>query len=248
MADPFAPVFAFLFQGGVFTDVSPAGAVDFSELNGIDEQGDSVGDFVDADRFDRGFMRTAAGAVTVLPDPLPGVASNFPSGINSHGAIVGSYSNDPAFRFCTGWVFHDGRYSTIDIPGAVCVFANGINDRGDIVGTWVDASRAGHGFLLTRGDDDDDRSGSRLVAIDVEGASFTSPLRISERGEIVGSYVVGTQVGHRKLHGFIRRGRKVLTLDNPVARLSSWSGVTENGVLIGNQVTFGGYLAIPLPR
>ena len=88
----------------------------------------------------------------------------------------------------------------------------------------------------------------RLVAIDVPGANFTAPLRINERGQISGSYLVGTVPRHRKLHGFIRRGERVLTLDNPAARLTSWSGITENGVLVGNQVTFGGFLAIPLPR
>ena len=244
-ADFSAPDFAFLFQGSVFSDVSPAGAAGFSELNGINEQGDSVGDFIDAAGADRGFLRSAGGAVTVLPDPLPGVANNFPSGINSRGVIVGSYTNDPAFRVCTGWIFRGGSYTTIDIPGAVCVFANGINDRGDIVGTWVDARRFGHAFLLTR---DDEEADQRLVAIDVPGANFTSPLRISERGQIAGSYVVGTVPRHRKLHGFIRRGERVLTLDNPAARLTAWSGITENGILVGNQITFGGFLALPLPR
>jgi hypothetical protein len=169
-----------------------------------------------------------------------------PSGINSHGTVVGFYSNDPVFATCTGWIFRGGVYTTIDVPGAVCVFANAINDRGDIVGTWVDAARFGHGFLLT-GKDDEDR-GRRVIAIDVAGANFTSPLRISERGEIVGSYLVGTTPRRRTLHGFIRRGDKVRTLDNPAARLNSWSGITDNGVLVGNQVLSAGMLAIPLPR
>ncbi|MFL5394016.1 MAG: hypothetical protein ACJ79G_14375 [Myxococcales bacterium] len=244
--DFFATVSAFVFQAGVFTDVSPAAAAGFSELNGISQAGDAVGDFFDADGFDRGFLRTAAGAITVLPDPVPGVAANAPFGINSLGTIVGTYSND-LFATCTGWILRRGAYTTIDIPGAVCVFANAINDRGDIVGTWVDAARFGHGFLLSGNDDDEDR-GRRLIAIDVPGANTTSPLRITDHGEIVGSYVVGTVPGRRTLHGFIRRGDKVLTLDNPAVRLTTWSGVTDNGVLVGSQILSNGMMAIPLPR
>ena len=40
----------------------------------------------------------------------------------------------------------------------------------------------------------------------------------------------------------------MVTLDIPGARLSDWSGLTENGVLVGSNVAFRGYLAIPLPR
>ncbi|MFL5389312.1 MAG: hypothetical protein ACJ79C_11335, partial [Myxococcales bacterium] len=90
--DFFATVSAFVFQAGVFTDVSPAAAAGFSELNAISQAGDAVGDFFDADGFDRGFLRTAAGAITVLPDPVPGVAANAPFGINSRGTIVGTYT------------------------------------------------------------------------------------------------------------------------------------------------------------
>ncbi|MFL5423738.1 MAG: hypothetical protein ACJ783_01800, partial [Myxococcales bacterium] len=63
-----------------------------------------------------------------------------------------------------------------------------------------------------------------------------------------GSYVVGTVPGRRTLHGFIRRGDKVLTLDNPAVRLTTWSGVTDNGVLVGSQILSTGMMAIPLPR
>ncbi|MFL5389311.1 MAG: hypothetical protein ACJ79C_11330 [Myxococcales bacterium] len=87
-----------------------------------------------------------------------------------------------------------------------------------------------------------------MIAIDVPGANTTSPLRITDHGEIVGSYVVGTVPGRRTLHGFIRRGDKVLTLDNPAVRLTTWSGVTDNGVLVGSQILSTGMMAIPLPR
>src|SRR5262245_32173633 len=43
-------------------------------------------------------------------------------------------------------------FTTLDHPsGTVATGANGINDAGQIVGVYIDASRQGHGFLLSGG-------------------------------------------------------------------------------------------------
>lgn len=61
----------------------------------------------------------------------------------------------------------------------------------------------------------------------------------------------GTMVGHFQLTpDFFATvsGDNVLTLDNPAVRLTSWSGITDNGVLVGSQILSNGMMAIPLPR
>jgi len=237
---------SFVFQDGAVIQVDPPRAAAFSELVAVSNRGDAVGDYLDADGIDRGFLRTADGAISDLPDPVPGFTFNTPFGINSRGAIVGSYTNGPNFGSCVGYLLVDGRYLTIDIPGATCVFPNGINDDGDIVGNWLDADRFSHGFLIPAGGDDNDRiSSSRIVDITVPGLS-TVPFHINGRGEIVGDYFL--RVGRRLVgHGFVRRGAEVRTLDDPAGSFTVLSGLNDAGVIAGSSDT-GGFLAIRKAR
>jgi hypothetical protein len=223
--------------------VDPPGAAGFSELVGVSNRGDAVGDYLDADGIDRGFLRTADGTISDLPDPVPDFTINTPFGINSRGTIVGSYTTGSNFRSCVGYVLRAGRYESVDIPGATCVFPNGINDRGDIVGNWLDAANFSHGFLI-RGEeqgDDGRRAEPRIVDITVAGLE-TVPFRMNTRGEIVGDYFV--RVGRGSIgHGFVRRGDDVRTLDDPAGVFTVLNGLNDGGVIAGSS-TNGGFLAI----
>jgi len=235
---------SFVFQDGAVIQVDPPGAAGFSELVGVSNRGDAVGDYIDAGGIDRGFLRTADGTIADLPDPVPGFTINSPFGINSHGTIVGTYTTGPNFRTCVGYVMSAGRYRSVDIPGATCVFPNGINDRGDIVGNWVDAARFSHGFLIPAEDRDEDgrRAGTRIIDITVAGLA-TLPFRMNQRGEIVGDYFV--RVGRGLFgHGFVRRGDDVRTLDDPAGVFTVLNGLNDGGVIAGSSSN-GGFLGIP---
>jgi hypothetical protein len=234
---------SFVFQEGAVIQVDPPGAAGFSELVGVSNRGDAVGDYFDADGIDRGFLRTADGTIADLPDPVPDFTSNTPFGINSGGTIVGSYTTGSNFRSCVGYVLRAGRYQSVDIPGATCVFPNGINDRGDIVGNWLDAANFSHGFLIRAEDRDEDghRAGARIIDITVAGLP-TVPFRMNQRGEIVGDYFI--RVGRGLFgHGFVRRGDDVRTLVDPAGVFTVLNGLNDGGVIVGSS-TNGGFLAI----
>jgi len=63
------------------------------------------------------------------------------------------FSKVPACRAITpqetkyGFLWHKGKFTSVDIPGAIETVVFGINSAGDIVGLYVDAT-TGHGFLL----------------------------------------------------------------------------------------------------
>ncbi|MFL5378897.1 MAG: hypothetical protein ACJ787_13380, partial [Myxococcales bacterium] len=237
---------ALVFRDGAEIVFDPPGAAGFSELGGVNSRGDAVGDYVDASGIDRGFLRSADGTIVDLPDPVPNFRINLASGINAHGAIVGAFTTGPDFRSgCVGYLLRDGRYQTIDIPGATCVFGNGINDHGDIVGNWIDANRFAHGFLI-RGGDRDHVARRQIVDLTIPGLR-TVPLRMNERGEIVGDYAI--LVGRvLDIHGFVRRDDEVRTLDDPAGiDFSFLAGVTNGGVIVGSSSN-GGYLAIPVSQ
>jgi len=106
---------AFVFRDGPAIVFDPPRGVGFSELVAVNNRGDAVGDYLDTAGIDRGFLRTADGTIADLPDPVPNFTINFPSGINSRGTIVGSFTTGPNFRTCTGYVLREGRYQFIDI-------------------------------------------------------------------------------------------------------------------------------------
>jgi probable HAF family extracellular repeat protein len=71
-----------------------------------------------------------------------------------------------------------GTYTQIDEPNAVGqTYCYGIDTAGDIVGYYVDASRVGHGFLL---------SGGTYTTIDYPGSSGTLVTGMNDNGQIVG--------------------------------------------------------------
>src|SRR5262249_12089127 len=49
----------------------------------------------------------------------------------------------------------EGEFTSIDFPGAISTATAGINARGDIVGTYIDQGGRTHGFLLSRGEQDE---------------------------------------------------------------------------------------------
>jgi len=232
---------SFLLRDGVTIVFDPPRADGFSELSAVNNNGDAVGDYIDADGIDRGFLRTADGVIVDLPDPVPNFTVNLPGGINSRGDIVGSYAVAPSQRICIGYLLRDGRYQTIDVPGATCVLANGINDHGDIVGNWFDAAGISHGFLMPG---DDDLSHRRIVDITIAGFS-TVPFHINNRREIVGDYFIRVPGRAPPIHGFVRREGEVRTLDDPTGFQNFVTGLNDGSVIAGFSGVNGGFLFIP---
>lgn len=111
-------------------------------------------------------------------DAVPGATATVAWGINSKGAVVGSYTKDGVTH---GFLRSDGVLTTIDYEGAAATIARGINDRGDIVGSYQIAGEPSvnaHGFLR-------DKYG-RMTRADVPVHTNTIPQRITNTGVIVG--------------------------------------------------------------
>ena len=135
-------------------------AIDFpgathTEAHGINDSGNIVGYYTDAQGINHGFLY-AGGAFTTID--VPGAKSTYPNGINNSGNIVGSYieaNNNGGHGFLRD---ASGIFTTIDVPGSIpgSTQAFGINDSGDIVGTYFGATYYGdttgsHGFLYAGG-------------------------------------------------------------------------------------------------
>jgi hypothetical protein len=97
-----------------------------------------------------------------------------------------------------------GRYTAITVPGGKNVMAEGISDSGTIVG--CDQQKAGgRGFV--------ERNKKFTVLADPAAGKkgFTCAFSINSQGVIVGDY------GSTKFHGFVLKGTRFTTIEEPQA-------------------------------
>lgn len=195
----------FELSASVYTWVEYPGA-DLTVLRGVNDLGDVVGEYENADAIRHAFARV--GGVFSNVD-VPGAVHSRARGINSSGHIVGHFDDGAGDRH--GFLRSPtGGYTTIDVPGAAQTLAGGINDAGDIVGTWFDGAGAPHGFVL---------GSAGLELFDVPGTLGTFTTGINEAGQLAGELLASDGVRR----GFV--ATPVLFADGfESGDLQQWSG------------------------
>jgi len=186
-------------------------------------------------------VRLEASATYTLPPPtavgtfkvfdVPGaVNGTFPSAVNSHGVIVGSYSDNVGSH---GFIRkHDGTFVTFDVPGAVNgTFPSAVNKDDVVAGSYGDNIGSGdHAFILKRD--------GTVVKFDVPGASYSLTVKgiNGEEAAIGFSFDVNSVP-----HSFLRsRDGAVLTFDPPGSTKGSIAtAFTEHETILGVSDPFG---------
>jgi probable HAF family extracellular repeat protein len=206
-ARPRTPIPGFLLDRGRVTKFDAPQASRETAPSSINNLGQIVGAYVDADVTYHGFLRDKAGRFTTID--IPGAKGTSLYRINDRGQLVGRYSQthaniqDPN-AIQRGFLLDHGRLTRIDVPGAAETQAVGINNRGQIVGEYQQPAGVFHGFLWHQG---------RLVTIDKPGAAATSLIDINDRGQLLGVYVGDDGV----LHNFLLERGRYTIFDAPDA-------------------------------
>jgi len=114
-------------------------------------------------------------------------------------------------------------YTQVDYPGAVLTeIVGGPNLQGTSVGVYnLTAGGANHGFVRT--------ANGRFTAIDVPGATGTTPNFINLQGVVGGSYLDSAGSSH----GFVLNGGRYTTVNYPGALGSGVSSINDLGELSG---------------
>jgi probable HAF family extracellular repeat protein len=96
--------------------------------------------------------------------------------------VVGFYREDNSGKQ-HGFLYENGKYTTIDPPGAFNTYVTGINNKSQIVGNYTEASGGfPHGFIFSHG---------TYTILNFPGAVVTNPYSINDLGEVVGFYEDG---------------------------------------------------------
>jgi probable HAF family extracellular repeat protein len=210
--------------------------------NDINAGGDIVGFFMDPNNRAHGFMRSSAGALTVLDAGMLYNQGSNARAVNIAGTVVGFFVVQQSIyqqSFTHGYIRTlTGNLTTLDVPGTSQTIARSINDGGAIAGEYLDSNQAAHGWLRA--------SDGTLTTFDVPGStalSFGGTLfsgisvsRINAGGIVVGFFTDANGV----YHGFLRAPDGTLTmLDAPSAGTVANTGtkaadINASGVIVGS--------------
>ena len=221
-----------LFRGylrdpsGHFTPIAAPGAGQTIPLD-VNNRGQVVGNTCPAPQCNplRGFLRGAHGQFE--PISLSGSIATQAFGINDHGQVVGDYTL--ADGSIHGYLWSNGRFTTIDGPDGTGATLTAINNRGDIIGVYdprpADPMPGLHGFLLSNG---------QYSTFAVPDAPNTVPLGLNDHGQIVGS-TVGPDLATDARGFLLARGPDgpLTRIDVPGAPRTSPSGIDDRGRIVG---------------
>lgn len=203
-----------------FTNENFPGAVS-TMVTGINQNGDTVGIYVDAGGTTHGFTDIGATFHTV---DQPGTVFNQGLGINLADETVGYSSKvDPL-----GMVGQDaysqlgGVFTNINalLPSNFNSQAVGINNAGTVVGFYMPTATTSIGFLDV---------GGTISALDPFGSTFTQALGINNLGEIVGFWTDGGGVQH----GYVDIGGFFYSFDAMGSVNTTINGVNDLGQIVG---------------
>lgn len=154
-------------------------------------------------------------------------------GVDDHDAAVGFYTDAAGANHGYRYDIDRQTFTLIPVAGATSVTAAAINDRDQIAGFETTTAGVTEGFL--RGAD------GSVTPLAYPGASMTQALGVSDRGEVVGAYQVGTG-SSAATHGFTwtaKGGFQTVDDPNGVGN-TTVNGVNDAGALVGFYVDSAG--------
>ena len=158
-------------EGNVVTFDAP-GATD-TGVGDINDNGDVVGSWTNADGGFHGYIRDPSGNSTEFD--IPNSLNTFASRINNAGTIIGDFVDTNFVQHC---FVLSANLATFTPSGAQTCASVGINKRGAIAGQWTDDLGLQQGYERT--------ANGILKTLNVPRASQTLPEAINDAGVITG--------------------------------------------------------------
>ena len=201
-----------------FVDVKVPG-VRHTSAFGINDLGDVVGSFTqDESTPPQGFLYSDGEFFNV---EIPGGSSVVPFGINRAGVIVGIF-DDGSFLGAS-FVQDDENTTIIEAPSA-----EGINGKGTVVGWRPVGSINQLAYSWKRGVFTD-----IVTEVEFPGLVGSVATGINDKDHIVGYYFVDAGECCHEIHGFIKRGKKIVTFDSPFG-VTLPAGINNKGEIVGS--------------
>ncbi|HEY4453736.1 MAG TPA: CHRD domain-containing protein [Pseudonocardiaceae bacterium] len=147
-------------------------------------------------------------------------------GVNDDSIAAGFYTDSTGNNHGYTYNIHNGAFTPVPVPGSTSVTAAAINDRNQIAGFDTTTAGATEGFVRD--------SNGKITHLAFPRATMTQVLGLSNRGEAVGVYQVGSG-DSAATHGFTwTASAGFTTVDDPNGMgTTTVNGVNDAGVLVG---------------
>ena len=178
--------FGFTDVGGTFTSVNdpntPAAALTFNQLLGVNSGNTAVGFYTDANGNNHGYTYSIGSKTFSTDINDPNAVSTTTAAINNAGNLAGFYTD--ANGVTHGFLDQGGTFLSVDAPGATTTQLFGLNNTGLAVGIDV-VGGAMNGILY------DIATGTFTTLADPNGVGTTTFNGVNDLGQVVGFYVDG---------------------------------------------------------
>jgi uncharacterized membrane protein len=191
-----------------------------TQVVGINDEGTTVGFFVDNNGADVGFVKVHSSFVRVAnPATTAAPAFNQLLGVNNKGTAAGFYNDRDGASHAYLYQIQTRRFTPVDLPvKADSVVASGINDRGDISGFYT-AGKVTSAFVIRNG---------HVTTLNFGGKTNTQALGLNNSDQVVGSFLDSAGA----MHGFVWHDGNTKQIDDP----KGTAGTLVNGINNRNQL------------
>jgi probable HAF family extracellular repeat protein len=197
-----------------------------TQVNGINDNGDTSGTYIDQAGVSHGFLANANGFSTV---GVPGATSNQIFGLNKFDQTTGDFQ-------VAGGGYADVAYA----PGFVLILpiieATGINNQGLVIGFSTILGQTIYAVTVR---------GTTITQFYYPGTTYTKPLGVNNTGQIVGYYIDNAG----STHGFVDNNGTFTEIDVPGAVSTAVTGINNAGHIVGYYVdaagNTNGFVGIP---
>ena len=214
---------SYTFQSIDFPDATT------TEVFGINERGDVVGEYVDSSQVTHGFSLIRSKFATV---DFPGATLTAARAINDRGVIAGAFTPPDDPNGAHGFVLFGSQYKQVDFPGSAHSGILGINEKDEVTGSYdLGDVNAGIGFFTTH---------RRFVSFEVPGSApqTTGPHGINDSGMITGFFQDASDPNIT--HAFFKLRGTYLVVDYPGATVTGFFGINERGAAVGGCICVDG--------
>jgi hypothetical protein len=212
----------FLLDRGRYVPIEHPASATQTLAFGINNHGQIVGLYDDAEGRSHGFLRDSRGRYRTID--APGCYATGLTRINDRGQITGDcWTTKERYEqgLKRGFLLERGRFVRVNVPGSDSTEAVGLDDRGRVVGeTNTLEPLELHGYLWDDG---------RIRRIDVPGALGTGAEEINERGQIAGAYFTDAVTSR----GYLLDKGRFRTFAAPGGPLTQVFGLNNRGQIAG---------------
>jgi probable HAF family extracellular repeat protein len=146
--------------------------------------------------------------------------------VNERGQVVGSCGTAGGIQ--RGFLWQDGKLTTLRTLGGLNSGASRINDRGQVIGTSLTLKPArSHAVLWQKG---------RVIDLGTLGGHSSMPRALNEQGEVVGE----SSTADGKVHAFLWQKGRMSDLGTLGGPTSDALALNDRGEIVGVSDTAGG--------